>query len=74
MNIKNAVQIIKNEHPNRTAIGYWVVDDGIIINTKLDDLQDDVDEPGQYLIKNDGAVLGVLPFKYHLTMDTMRKI
>lgn len=71
MQPKTAINLFSKKHPQKKPIGYWAINDGIIINTESTDGRI---EPAQFMVTNQGDMYGVTPIMFGLTPENMTRI
>lgn len=74
MDVKKAIDIVSKEYPGMIPIGYWEIDDVIIINTKPLKMFKKITQPSQFVVTNDGKVYGTNPMMYDISLATMKKL
>ena len=70
MTAKEAVKLMLKIYPTKEPTGYWVIDDGFIINTKS---VEELSGPAQFVVKADGTVYGTNPMMHDFSLTTMKK-
>lgn len=73
MNANDAAKRVIDKFPGRTATGYWMVDDGIIINTKYNE-PGAYDGAAQFVVKFTGEIYGTNPMQYDISLENMKKL
>lgn len=71
MTPQEAANILKKQFPEKIPIGYWVKENGYVLNTRS--LIPDGIAPGQFLITEDGKVYGTNPVRSRLRIEDMKK-
>lgn len=74
MDLKKAIDKLMKEYPEKMPIGYWVIDDGYIFNTKMPKSMKGITGAAQFIVKENGEVYGVTPMMYDLDISKMKRL
>lgn len=66
IDLAKASRMICEQFPERLPIGYWIVDEGVIIRTKPFNSIKNATISAVFLVEDDYSIRPVLPFKYDL--------
>lgn len=74
MNAKQAALLVVKKYPGRIPTGYWEKDGQIIINTKAIAAYAGRSEASQFIVTNNGEVIGTNPMRSKLRLEDMKKL
>lgn len=74
MTVKEAMILFSKKVKGRKVVGYWVKENGYVLNTKLVPSIDGISEPGQFMVTHDGKVYGTNPMTDDLDQRDYKKL
>ena len=69
-----AARLVAEMYPGRMPVGYCVVDDVIVVMTRIASAYRKSVAPAMFAVTKSGEVRGITPMVYHLESHDMKKI